>query len=628
MRLFVAVFICLYGFSLPILGSNDDSSKDITLLKTVTIEHVKSISFQQILPEQQIGVSNTILTNTIAQIRNYGPSQISTLSLRGLGSQHTALLWNGINATNAAHGSADVSLWIPYSLLSTSKIQYGVPGNTNGNNSVAGTLQNDTKVTIFEPNSQFRFVMQQGSFQSATQYAGYRYSNKNIQFGIEAFHENSLNTFSFKSNPLLSKPDRKTTHARMQQYQAQGMMAAKFKSYHMLYTQLYFVQANRQIPAALHEASSDALQLDRQWKSMLAYDYSKSNITVLAKLAWFSDKLHFSSNKLQIESQLKLQTINAQVHAIYKIRKNEIQIKAENQNVHAVSNNYTSKPVNQNIVSFFANYIFKSTHFNFAGELKQMWIDSKASPFLFNSSITIHPVKNLFFTVKGARVFRYATLNDLYWANSVNSNLQDEKGWNMEYAIQYKVRKKKWSFQTHAGNYYYWITNWIQWTPTALGNWTPSNTKKVFSRGIELNSGITYTGINSRIHTAIMYSYTLPQQSSDGPLYGKILIYEAQHRALINTEIQLWGLLINYAFQYTSQRYTSSDNTYSLLGFSTHDIRCSYKYTANKITLEPFISARNLLNKSYMMMQGRPMPGIQFQGGILVSFDNKQSLKS
>ena len=46
----------------------------------------------------------------VLYIKNYGPGQLATLSLRGTSAQHTAVLWNGLNIALPTLGQNDLAL--------------------------------------------------------------------------------------------------------------------------------------------------------------------------------------------------------------------------------------------------------------------------------------------------------------------------------------------------------------------------------------------------------------------------------------------------------------------------------------------------------------------------------------
>ena len=77
---------------------------------------------------------------TALYLKNYGPGQLSSITLRGTSARHTAVLWNGFNINLPSLGEADFSL-LPVSGTTQIEIQPGPAGATYGNGAVGGTVR-------------------------------------------------------------------------------------------------------------------------------------------------------------------------------------------------------------------------------------------------------------------------------------------------------------------------------------------------------------------------------------------------------------------------------------------------------------------------------------------------------
>ena len=123
MKYWILVLILLYQWNL--IAQDSSSAVTEKILPSILIHEMKNNAFKNaeiswnmyMIKSIQSTFSSSLHQLSLANVRNYGPSQISTVSIRGLGAQHVATLWNGINVTNTMHGTADVSLFIPYSIL-------------------------------------------------------------------------------------------------------------------------------------------------------------------------------------------------------------------------------------------------------------------------------------------------------------------------------------------------------------------------------------------------------------------------------------------------------------------------------------------------------------------------------
>ena len=73
---------------------------------------IASIEVDSLTKEQySLGtMSDLLATHSSVNVRDYGPGNISTVSMRGTGASHTQVQWNGINLNSPLTGQADFSL--------------------------------------------------------------------------------------------------------------------------------------------------------------------------------------------------------------------------------------------------------------------------------------------------------------------------------------------------------------------------------------------------------------------------------------------------------------------------------------------------------------------------------------
>ncbi|RYU93324.1 TonB-dependent receptor [Emticicia agri] len=76
--------------------------------------------------------------------RPYGSGQLTTIGLRGTSSNHTAVLWNGININSPSTGQSDFST-LPTAGFDLLAIQYGSSSCVIGSDAVGGSILLDSK---------------------------------------------------------------------------------------------------------------------------------------------------------------------------------------------------------------------------------------------------------------------------------------------------------------------------------------------------------------------------------------------------------------------------------------------------------------------------------------------------
>ncbi|WP_133271628.1 TonB-dependent receptor [Hymenobacter radiodurans] len=84
-------------------------------------------------------LTDVLAARTPLFIKNYGPGQLSSITIRGTSARHTAVLWNGFNINLPSLGEADFAL-LPAGASTRIDVQHGPAGATYGTGAVGGTV--------------------------------------------------------------------------------------------------------------------------------------------------------------------------------------------------------------------------------------------------------------------------------------------------------------------------------------------------------------------------------------------------------------------------------------------------------------------------------------------------------
>ncbi len=71
---------------------------------------------------------------------------------------------------------------------------------------------------------------------------------------------------------------------------------------------------------------------------------------------------------------------------------------------------------------------------------------------------------------------------------------------------------------------------------------------------------------------------------------------------------------------YTGYRYTSSDHSQYLEPYYMHNVSLAYNFDFKKLSIDIQFQINNLLNTNYQVLTARPMPGINYRGGLVFNF--------
>jgi iron complex outermembrane receptor protein len=239
-----------------------------------------------------------------------------------------------------------------------------------------------------------------------------------------------------------------------------------------------------------------------------------------------------------------------------------------------------------------------------------------------NAGLQVH--KTLLCRANAGSIFRYPTLNDLYWNPGGNPSLKPEKGFSEEGSILWNYPTGKFSFSFTGTLFNRNINNWIMWLPGKNGIWSPQNVPSVWSRGGETNSEVVYTNIKFKASFNMITNYvvsTRTQSNSENDnSVDKQLPYVPMYSGSGIFTLQTHGVTLRAVYSYTGYRYLSSDNYDYLSPYHLLDLRIAYTLPTKKMLVNIFAEGSNLLNENYFSVSQYPMPLRNFKVGLIFQY--------
>lgn len=218
------------------------------------------------------------------------------------------------------------------------------------------------------------------------------------------------------------------------------------------------------------------------------------------------------------------------------------------------------------------------------------------------------------------RSFRMPTFNDLYYADMGNSQLNPERV--TQYNVGLLYDKVFDSFVDHvrvsADGYINRVRDKIVAYPKGQQfRWTMLNLGKVRIEGTDVSAQITVVPaslLGNRIHLTIRGQYTY-QHAIDvtnpaDNYYRDQIPYIPRHSgsAVVNADWNGWGL--NYSYIYVGSRYNQQENikyNYTQPWY-TSDISVSKDLRIGEVRLRVLAEINNLLSQDYDVILNYPMP--------------------
>ncbi len=210
-------------------------------------------------------------------------------------------------------------------------------------------------------------------------------------------------------------------------------------------------------------------------------------------------------------------------------------------------------------------------------------------------------------------IFRIPTFNDLYYQDFGNTGLKPEN--THQYNVGLIFAENNLSpfseLEVSTDFYYNNIEDKLIAIPKDLFHWTMTNQGKVDILGcdVTLKSKITFCKNN---HLMIKGNYTFQQAEDATPgsaTFGKQIIYSPRHSGAGSVSYQRGTSEIGYNMVCVSQRLSNNYPFNKLKGYMENSVFASKTIRKLKLTAE----AINIFNTTYEVIQYYPMPGRNFR---------------
>jgi len=621
--------------------SEDRSSTPLQLFNRQKLENLNSLQ-----------ISDIVKLFSGASVKDYGGiGGLKTVSVRGLGANHTAVSYDGIIVTDMQTGQIDIGRYSSenvdaVSLNSGQSDNIFLPARMFASASV---LNIQTIVPPFE-NHRFingKFSFQAGSFGlvNSSLLLNTRISRKlKFSFNGEWLSANGkypywLNYGSKGNDSLKIRQNTDVKNIRLE-----GTLFANFSSKSNGHLKLYYYQSDRGLPGAVilyneNGFSSQRLK-DNNFFSQLHYQYLFSpKWTIQANAKINRSELNYTdSGFLNTQGLLKNNYIQKEaygsVSTLYKMSDNFSFSASNDFSVNALSADLpdfsypkrmtdlfsmSGKYVSNQILSTFTLLYTDEKEKVKKGEAAES--HQKISPM---ASISYKPFENPDFRIRAfyKNIFRLPTFNDLYYNRLGNRKLKPEDAQQFNLGITYFEKSiADWFslFSLSADWYHNEVKNKIVAVPsTDLFNWSMTNYGKVAIDGLDVNiAGDYILSENIKLETAVSFSYqkALDKTSPESKTYNQQLPYIPRFSGSGNASLQTTWFNLSYSILYSGFRYSGYQNTAEnrMPGYTDHSVNLSKKIKLNQTQLNIHLQVLNLTNKNYEIIRYFPMQGRSFR---------------
>jgi len=658
-RILLAVVMPLVCCCVDLYAQTVDSTK------TYHIEEV-SVSAQRIrkevIPVQMLAgeelqklsvhsVADAIRYFSGIQIKDYGGiGGLKTVNIRGLGTQHVGVFYDGVQLGNAQNGQIDLGRFSLDNMEAVSLYngQKSAIFQSAKDFASAGSIYMTARHPSFGEGQNYRLkgTFKTGSFGlvNPSVLLEHRLS-KQVSGSLSAEYMYTSGKYKFRyrqKNGYDITETRKNgdVEAIRAEYGLFGdMQGGEWKA------KAYLYNSERGLPGAAVRETGDFVHEDRQWDTnfFLQGSFRKhwGNYSLQTNGKYAYDYLHYLS-----DPRLDVTTMYVNNH----YRQHELYFSAANMlNILPfwsadVSVDFQWNKLNADLVNFvypcrYTALVAAATalHFErfklqasllgtFVHETTKVLNAAAGDKHKYTPTVVAswQPFKNEDLNLRAfyKKIFRMPTLNDLYYTFIGNIDLNPEYTTQYDIGVTYSHKFRggypaRLEFQADA--YYNEVTDKIVAMPTSNQfRWTMVNLGYVEMRGVDVALQTEWHLLKDlKANLRVNYTYEKAQDFTDAKsdYYGGQIPYIPWHSgsAVLNLSYRDWDM--NYSFIYTGERYESSANipeNYAKEWY-TNDLSLSRRLHWKKMLWKLTAEVNNVFNQQYEVVQWYPMPGINFR---------------
>ena len=579
------------------------------------------------------------------QVKDYGGvGGIKTVNIRSMGTNHTGVVYDGVELGNAQNGQIDLGQFSldnieALSLYNGQKSEILQPAKDFGS---ASTIYMCTRTPRFgeDENYHARLTLRTGSFDLLNPSALVEVKlSERVNASLSAEWVNSSGKYKFRYRRV--NPAGELAYDTVATRQNGDINATRIElnTYGSLQNgswmaKVYNYNSERGVPGAI--VNNVWRRGERIWDTNSfvqgRYNGFFGRFSTLNNIKYAAYRTHYVNND---DKQVKIDNLYRQKE-IYVSSANEYEI-FDTWRVSA-SCDFMWNTLDADVYGFvkpdrFSNFISVASaldldRFRAQASCLETFIhdriegqEAPADKHVFTPAVfaSVYPLRNRDFSVRAfyKQSFRMPTFNDLYYADMGNSQLSPERVTQYNAGMLYDHHSSTSvisGVRASVDVYYNRVKDKIVAYPKGQQfRWTMLNLGLVDIRGIDVSALITLNPIRDLYVTA-RAQYTFQRaidvtDPSDNYYRDQIpYIPRNSGAAVANLQWRGWGL--NYSWIYVGERYNQQENiryNYTQPWY-TSDISISKDLRLGRVSLRALLEVNNLLSQDYDVILNYPMP--------------------
>ena len=649
-RLILSIVACCF---IPGQIKADEQADSTYLLKEVLVTAqrpnrdiipVQTLSGDQLHKLNSNSIADALRYFSGVQVKDYGGvGGIKTVNIRSMGTNHTGVVYDGVELENAQNGQIDLGQFSldnieALSLYNGQKSEILQPAKDFG---AAGMIYMRTRTPSFAEGETYhaRATIRTGSFdllnpsalvelklsQRVSTSLSAEWINSSGKYKFRYRRVNPAGELAYDTTAVRQNGDMNATRIELNTYGGLNNGSWTFK--------VYNYNSERGVPGAI--VNNVWRRGERIWDTNSfaqgRYTGYFGKFTTLNNLKYAFYRTHYVNND---DKQVKIDNLYKQKE-VYFSSANEYAI-TDSWRVSA-SYDFMWNTLDADVYGFvkpdrISQYLSAATaldlnRFKIQASALSTFVhdrirgqEAPADKHVFSPAVFMngYPLRNKDFSVRVfyKKSFRMPTFNDLYYADMGNSKLSPERVAQYNAGLLYDHRSSSviCGARVSVDAYYNRVKDKIVAYPKGQQfRWTMLNLGLVDIRGVDFTGLLTinpYPELYLTVRGQYTFQRAIDITSPADNYYRDQIPYIPRHSgaAVINAQWRGWGL--NYSWIYVGERYNQQENiryNYTQPWY-TSDLSLSKDFHLGKVSLRGLIEVNNLLSQDYDVILNYPMP--------------------
>lgn len=660
--LFVCMLFGMGGHTVVYGAEPDSTDQAVHALKSVTVDARRQLQQTAVaMPVQQLtgnqlkalGVQNmadAVRRFAGATVKDYGGiGGLKTVSVRGLGAEHTAVVYDGVSVSNCQAGQIDIGRFNidDVETLSLSVGQQNDLLQSARLYASAGVLAVSTRNPL-EGNEKplaLSARLKGGSFGLVN--PSIKWAQRLGEHTTYSVNGNFLRAdgsypFTLVNGEQVTREKRRNTD--IQSWYAEGNLYHTFKDRSRLDTKVYYFDSERGLPGSVILYNNQANE--RLWdrNAFVQTRYRKTfsefwRIQAEGKYNYSWNRYEDADVKYQHGRKTELNTQQEyylSATALWTPCEDFSLSWANDGAVNTLESDIPANPQPLRVTWLSAlNARWQWRWLTLNGTLVHTWVDEQVEQgdkpaglrrFSPTVSLLYRPWASRDFHVRlmYKETFRVPTFNDLYYTIMGNTGLRPEKAHEYNAGLTWSGAPWRWTdyLMLTADGYYNRVDDKIVAMPSTYV-WRMLNYGKVNIAGADVVfQGRFRLGDAYALQLSGTYAWQKAVDRTDPKAqnYGHQIPYTPKHSGNTGMVVETPWLNVGYSIVFAGERYSMKQNLprYRLERYQEHTLSLSREFRLRQCRLRLQAEVVNLTDEQYDVIKYYPMPGRSYRGTVQV----------